>query len=87
MDRKNNLDGAEGDHTDWIPEVPDSSVEQGILPKLLATLVHRRKEVKNLIRTEREPAKLSEYDIRQRALKLTANRFENYGYAANTILF
>jgi hypothetical protein len=53
---------------------PDASVEQGVLPKLLANLVQRRREVKNLIKGERDPAKLSEYDIRQRALKLTANR-------------
>lgn len=58
-----------------IPEIPDASMEQGVLPKLLATLVQRRREVKNLIKSERDPAKLSEYDIRQRALKLTANRY------------
>lgn len=57
-----------------IPELPEPGMEQGVLPKLLATLVQRRREVKNLIKGEHDPAKLSEYDIRQRALKLTANR-------------
>lgn len=59
---------------DIIPELPEPGMEQGVLPKLLATLVQRRREVKNLIKGEHDPAKLSEYDIRQRALKLIANR-------------
>ncbi|KNC86886.1 hypothetical protein SARC_00981 [Sphaeroforma arctica JP610] len=56
-----------------IPDVPDSGLEQGVLPYVLATLIERRKQVKNLIKTERNKAKLTQLNIRQLAFKLTAN--------------
>ena len=47
---------------------------QGILPKLIATLVSRRREVKKLMKDKRAtPEQLATWDIKQLALKLTAN--------------
>ncbi|GBB91734.1 hypothetical protein RclHR1_01910018 [Rhizophagus clarus] len=63
-----------GMEKDTVPEIPDSSLPQGILPKLIAKLVKRRRMVKNLMKSSTVTSdKLAEYDIRQRALKLTAN--------------
>ncbi|RIA89475.1 DNA polymerase family B-domain-containing protein [Glomus cerebriforme] len=63
-----------GMEKDVTPEIPDSSLPQGILPKLIAKLVERRRMVKNLMKDPKAtPAELAEYDIRQKALKLTAN--------------
>jgi DNA polymerase alpha subunit A len=58
-----------------VPPVPDSSLPQGVLPRILKTLVERRRAVKSMMKKE---AKLSEsqlasLNIRQQALKLTAN--------------
>ncbi|KAG0269216.1 DNA polymerase alpha catalytic subunit [Actinomortierella ambigua] len=58
--------------TDKLPEYPDPALPQGILPRLLATLVDRRREVKKLMKNA-TGAKYIEYDIRQKGLKLTAN--------------
>lgn len=56
------------------PEVPDASVPQGLLPKLLQNLVRRRQEVKKLMKSPTATAaQQAEWDIRQMALKLTAN--------------
>jgi len=41
-----------------IPDVPDPSLEQGVLPKLLKKLVQRRRQVKSLIKTCNDPAEL-----------------------------
>ena len=48
---------------------------QGILPRIIATLVSRRKQVKNLMKTEKRATadQLASWDIKQLALKLTAN--------------
>lgn len=47
---------------------------QGILPKLIATLVSRRRQVKSLMKDKRATAdQLATWDIKQIALKLTAN--------------
>ncbi|KAJ3350429.1 DNA-directed DNA polymerase alpha catalytic subunit pol1 [Entophlyctis luteolus] len=57
-----------------MPELPDASLPQGILPKLLATLVERRRAVKSLMKNPKlTEAEYSELNIRQQALKLTAN--------------
>lgn len=56
-----------------IPEVPDSSLPRGVLPHVLHNLIEKRKVVKNLIRDENNASRLAEYDVRQKALKLTAN--------------
>ncbi|XP_034428633.1 DNA polymerase alpha catalytic subunit isoform X1 [Hippoglossus hippoglossus] len=57
-----------------IPEVPDSTLEMGILPKEIRKLVERRKQVKQLMKQQDiNPDLYLQYDIRQKALKLTAN--------------
>ncbi|SCU81681.1 LAFA_0C06524g1_1 [Lachancea sp. 'fantastica'] len=56
-----------------LPDVPDGLSKQGVLPRLLAYLVDRRKEVKKILKAETDPHKRVQCDIRQQALKLTAN--------------
>ncbi|XP_006835733.1 PREDICTED: DNA polymerase alpha catalytic subunit [Chrysochloris asiatica] len=57
-----------------IPELPDASLEMGILPKEIRKLVERRKQVKQLMKLpDLNPDLFLQYDIRQKALKLTAN--------------
>lgn len=58
---------------DAVPEVPVNQ-EQGTLPKLIATLVGRRRQVKALMKDKNAtPEQLATWDIKQLALKLTAN--------------
>lgn len=58
---------------DEVPEVPTDQ-DQGILPKLIATLVGRRRQVKSLMKDKKAtPEQLATWDIKQLALKLTAN--------------
>ncbi|KAK7879394.1 hypothetical protein WMY93_030730 [Mugilogobius chulae] len=62
------------DEIEEIPEIPDSSLEMGILPKEIRKLVERRKQVKQLMKQQDiNPDLYLQYDIRQKALKLTAN--------------
>jgi DNA polymerase alpha subunit A len=57
-----------------VPDVPSSEQEQGVLPRLIATLVNRRREVKKLMKDKRAtPEQLAIWDTKQLALKLTAN--------------
>ncbi|XP_072033839.1 DNA polymerase alpha catalytic subunit-like [Amphiura filiformis] len=59
---------------DWIPDVPDSSLEAGVLPTEIRKLVERRRQVKTLMKQpDLHPDMKLQYDIRQKALKLTAN--------------
>jgi len=58
---------------DPIPPVPDESSDRGILPRVIKSLVERRKTVKKLMKSEINAEKKEELDIRQKALKLTAN--------------
>ncbi|KAL8715063.1 MAG: hypothetical protein Q9220_001020 [cf. Caloplaca sp. 1 TL-2023] len=56
-----------------VPEIPTNE-NQGILPKLIATLVSRRRQVKSLMKDKKATAdQLATWDIKQLALKLTAN--------------
>ncbi|KAG5366845.1 DNA polymerase alpha catalytic subunit [Yarrowia sp. B02] len=56
------------------PAQPDASMEQGILPRLIRTLVQRRREVKRLIKDPKATAsQKKQWDVKQMALKLTAN--------------
>ncbi|XP_077987275.1 DNA polymerase alpha catalytic subunit-like [Glandiceps talaboti] len=65
--------GEEGDE-EMIPEVPDSGLEPGILPTEIRKLVERRRQVKQLMKqADINSDVLLQYDIRQKALKLTAN--------------
>ncbi|KAJ3722638.1 DNA polymerase family B-domain-containing protein [Lentinula raphanica] len=55
-------------------ELPGSDVPQGVLPRIIATLVNRRRQVKSLMKDRTATdAQLAQWDIKQKALKLTAN--------------
>eukprot|EP00794_Sanderia_malayensis_P010093 gene10093-11124_t len=57
-----------------IPEVPDSGLPAGILPTEIRKLVERRKQVKQMMKSATKDTEIYlQYDIRQKALKLTAN--------------
>ncbi|KAJ5776859.1 hypothetical protein N7520_000105 [Penicillium odoratum] len=65
---------AENENEENVPEIPSSDQEQGILPKLISTLVGRRREVKKLMKDKRAtPEQLALWDTKQLAFKLTAN--------------
>lgn len=56
-----------------MADVPDAGAEPGILPEVVERLVRRRRGVKDLMKNESNPDKLTDLDIRQKALKLTVN--------------
>ncbi|ESP04902.1 hypothetical protein LOTGIDRAFT_109334, partial [Lottia gigantea] len=57
-----------------LPELPDKDLEPGILPTEIRKLVESRKQVKQLMKVDNlSPEQKMQYDIRQKALKLTAN--------------
>ncbi|KAJ0417328.1 DNA polymerase family B-domain-containing protein [Aspergillus carlsbadensis] len=65
---------SENENEEKVPEIPASDAEQGILPRLIATLVGRRREVKKLMKDKRAtPEQLALWDTKQLAFKLTAN--------------
>ncbi|KAM6288204.1 DNA polymerase alpha catalytic subunit isoform 2-T2 [Spheniscus humboldti] len=65
---------AEVEEEEEIPELPDPSLEMGVLPKEIRKLVERRRQVKQLMKQpDLNPDLYLQYDIRQKALKLTAN--------------
>lgn len=56
-----------------VPEIPTEQ-ELGILPRLISALVKRRREVKKLMKDKNAtPDQIATWDIKQMALKLTAN--------------
>lgn len=62
------------DQDDRIPEVPEDTTNKGILPRLIRTLVSRRREVKKLMKDRSATEdQLATWDVKQMALKLTAN--------------
>lgn len=57
-----------------LPGVPERDSVPGVLPRLLNALVSRRREVKKLLKDPRNTqTERTQYDIKQQALKLTAN--------------
>ena len=56
-----------------LPDLPDSDLPAGILPTEIRKLVDSRREVKKLMKGNASAELMSQYDIRQKALKLTAN--------------
>lgn len=66
--------GSGEEEEDKIPDVPPSDIAQGVLPRLIAELVNRRKRVKALMKDPTSlPVQRLQWDIKQQALKLTAN--------------
>ncbi|KAJ2061398.1 DNA-directed DNA polymerase alpha catalytic subunit pol1 [Coemansia sp. S146] len=59
--------------SDALPDTPAPDLAPGILPRLLKTLVDRRRQVKQLLKRPTSPEEAGQLDLRQRALKLTAN--------------
>lgn len=58
---------------DRMPEVPGGSTPTGILPRILANLVARRRAIKAQMKGSVDPVAHASLNIRQQALKLTAN--------------
>ncbi|KAI1278482.1 DNA polymerase alpha catalytic subunit [Halotydeus destructor] len=59
---------------DQLPPLPDKDSEAGILPIQITKLIESRREVKKLMKNEKlSPEMRAQYDIKQMALKLTAN--------------
>merc|ERR550514_1076785 len=54
-------------------EAPDSSDAEGVLPLVLRRLVESRRQVKSELKSTKDHRKLQRLEIRQKALKLTAN--------------
>jgi len=46
-----------------IPPVPDASIERGVLPRVIKTLVDRRRAVKKMIKTETDADKREEVSV------------------------
>ncbi|KAJ2582893.1 DNA-directed DNA polymerase alpha catalytic subunit pol1, partial [Coemansia sp. RSA 1836] len=59
--------------SDALPDTPAPDLAPGILPRLLKTLVDRRRQVKQLLKRPTSADEAGQLDLRQRALKLTAN--------------
>ena len=56
-----------------IPAHPPRGQEDGVLPRVIARLVNSRRAVKQMLKTERNDSTRMSLEIRQQALKLTAN--------------
>ncbi|CAI5470634.1 unnamed protein product [Closterium sp. Yama58-4] len=63
------------DDASSLPQLPDPD-PPGVLPEVLGMLVQRRRQVKDMLKRENDPDERQRLDIRQQALKLTANRYE-----------
>jgi len=61
------------DGTTPLAELPPSSADNGVLPRLIGMLVARRREVRAILKQEKDPARRTQLDIRQKALKIMAN--------------
>ncbi|KAK9841868.1 hypothetical protein WJX81_008187 [Elliptochloris bilobata] len=67
-----------------IAPLPEPSQDMAILPKVIHGLVQQRREAKALLKGERNALRRTQLDIRQQALKLTANSMYGcLGFAAS----
>jgi DNA polymerase alpha subunit A len=65
---------ADDSESEVLPPLPDADMDQGILPIQITRLVESRREVKKLLQNPDLTKDLQvQYDIKQKALKLTAN--------------
>ncbi|KAK5129451.1 hypothetical protein LTR08_003244 [Meristemomyces frigidus] len=63
-----------GEDENRVPDVPEDTGNKGILPRLIRGLVSRRREVKKLMKDKSaSEEQLQTWDVKQQALKLTAN--------------
>lgn len=68
------IDETDSNGEETVPDPPSRDVPQGVLPKIIANLVNRRRQVKSLMKAkDATDAQKAQWDIRQQALKLTAN--------------
>jgi len=72
-DHANNNASSSNNNSSELPELPEESKERGVLPRVIKSLVDRRRVVKRLLKNETNDDKRQNLDIRQKALKLTAN--------------
>jgi hypothetical protein len=56
-----------------LPPLPEANMEQGVVPRVIRTIIQRRVEVKKILKQEKDVGMRQTLDIRQKALKLTAN--------------
>ncbi|KAL3670271.1 hypothetical protein V7S43_004584 [Phytophthora oleae] len=71
-----NLDQADASADSEIPALPSSASEPGILPAVIKRLLESRKQVKQQLKIEQKEGNVEKavlLDIRQKAIKLTAN--------------
>lgn len=74
ISRSETVNQEEGDDDEANLILPDPDLEPGVLPVEIRKLVDSRKQVKNLMKGSGvSPEQMMQYDIRQKALKLTAN--------------
>uniref|UniRef100_A0A5S6Q974 DNA polymerase n=1 Tax=Trichuris muris TaxID=70415 RepID=A0A5S6Q974_TRIMR len=59
--------------SDWIPALPESSKSTGVLPCEIKRLVQSRQQVKQMMKSNCSAELWQQYNIRQQALKITAN--------------
>ena len=68
------VDRRKDDHGEWmLSDPPPSGTDTGVLPSVIKMLVDRRRAVKSLLKDERNETTRKQLDIKQLAIKLTAN--------------
>ncbi|KAE9015831.1 DNA polymerase alpha catalytic subunit [Phytophthora fragariae] len=75
-DMDQNLDNADASADSEIPALPSSACEPGVLPAVIKRLLESRKQVKQQLKIEQKEGNVEKavmLDIRQKAIKLTAN--------------
>ena len=56
----NSVDGMSGPQGDVLPPLPDESLDRGVLPRVIKTLVDRRRNVKKFMQNEKDKDKKEE---------------------------